>query len=309
MAQPKKCDPSPFCARYALPPMRRSLVAMIAVPLLLASGACTGWLFSGVQYPSQERPVVRIETQKGVELGAATTDGILFLGRTAQSGPCRVLYYLGPTPLEESGVIRPAGGVYFRAEIQLKHQSAPLLAREPTPEDPLVAMVFAGREVLTLPLRLWRGDGVAGSLLEWPGRPLPAGTPVFTPIDGRYHLVGLVAGKATIDSGGQQRELLVYAGMDRLREMLHAPTVYPPPKEVIFRPDDIWTIEEKRIPPPGPPPLPATMTLPTGAPTAPGAGRTPQTTPPSPTPPTGTGTGTEGTGTTPGRTPPDRERR
>lgn len=228
----------------------RSIVAM---PLLLAAAACSGWFFSGVHYPSEERPVVRIETQKGVELGAATTEGILFLGRTAQSGPCRVMYFLGPTPLEESGVIVPAGGVYYRADIQLKHQTAPLLDREPEPGDELFAMLFAGRDVVTVPVQLARGDGMSGSLLESVGRPLPAGTPVFARIDDAWHLVGLIAGRATLERGGRQEELLVYAGMDALREMLQTPTVHPPPKHVVFRPDDIWVMREDRTPPPEPP--------------------------------------------------------
>ena len=77
-------------------PRRTHRLLALALPLL---GGCSGWFFSGVPYPDRTRPVVRIETRGGVEYGAATAVGVLFLGRTAASGPCRVRFFLGEQPL------------------------------------------------------------------------------------------------------------------------------------------------------------------------------------------------------------------
>ena len=82
---------------------------VVAIALAMAiSTSCTHHLLSGVPLPDRSRPVAMIETRGGVEYGATTTEGILFLGRTATEGPCRVHYFLGgrATPMIEDGEIR-----------------------------------------------------------------------------------------------------------------------------------------------------------------------------------------------------------
>ena len=96
-------------------------VLLCVLSTVLAS--CAGYLFSRAMVPpDRTRPVVRIETKDGVEYGAATTEGILFLNQRGSSGPCRVHYFLGHRLMVDSGEILPFGGVYHEASIDLKHR-------------------------------------------------------------------------------------------------------------------------------------------------------------------------------------------
>lgn len=221
----------------------------LTAALLLGSGGCSAWLFSdwsGPRRPDASRPVVIVETRGGTELGASTTEGVLLLGRTAQTGPCRVHYFLGETPMVDDGQIRPAGGIFYRADVDLAQQWVHLLERDPRPDDDLVAMLPAGTDVATVPVRLARSAEVEGDVLEWPGRPLPAGTPIFTRDSERWLFVGLVAGEAHLEAPGAERRYLVMAGTDRLREMLATPRRYPQPERVKYRPDDVHVIRRSR---------------------------------------------------------------
>jgi hypothetical protein len=216
---------------------RRAATAGVA---LLPLAACTAHLFSGVHHPDRSRPVVLVETRSGVELGAATEEGILILGRTTTEGPCRVHYFLGRTPTVEDGTIVPFGGVYHRADIDLKHQSAPLLGRDLSPDDPLAVMLHGGSEVERIPVTLAADPRLEGDVLAWPGRPLPAGTPLFELSDPeRPRFVGLVTGELLL---GESR-YLTFAGVDRMREALNVPVAYPRAPRVKYRPDDIAVIK------------------------------------------------------------------
>ncbi len=185
--------------------------------------------------------MVRIETRGGVEYGACTEEGVLFLGRTASEGPCRVHFFLGPraTPIVDDGTIHHLGGVYYRAVIDLKTPAVPVLEREPTAADTLVAMVHAGREVHRVPVRLAQRDDVSGDVLEWPGESLPAGTAILAQLTETLRFVGLVAGEATVQRGETSERFLVFTGTDRVREALAAARPHPSLPEVIHRPDDI----------------------------------------------------------------------
>lgn len=213
--------------------------------LTLALCSCTAHLFSGVPMPDHSRPVVRIETRGGVEYGAATSEGIVFLGYTAKAGPCRVHYFLGSTPVVEDGLIEPLGGVLARVDVDLKQQCAPLLGRDPSEQDELVALVHAGMSVQELPVRLAHGAQVAGDLIEWPGRTLPAGTGIFVRADDRWSFVGLVSGEAEVERAGVKQRYCTFAGADRLREALATPRHWPLQQSVKHRPDDISLVKRK----------------------------------------------------------------
>lgn len=214
-----------------------------ATTALLLLASCTAHLFSHSNpKPDGTRPVVRIETRGGVEYGVATSEGLLFLGRTAASGPCRVHYFLGKTPVVEDGTIVPFGGIFVRADVDLKQQRAELLTRDPRPDEALFAIVHGETDVQTLPVTIARGEGLEGDLLEWPGGRLPAGTGIFTRDDGKeehWRLVGLVSGEATLEKDGNARRLIVFAGVDRIREALASPRPWPEPMTVKHRMDDI----------------------------------------------------------------------
>ncbi len=226
----------------------------IAFGLLLVSAtSCAHGLFTGVVYPDRTRPVCMIETRGGVEFGATTEEGILFLGRTAMEGPCRVHYFLGapPTPMVEDGEIKSLGGVFYEAEIDLQHQNVHVLEREPTNDDDLIAIVFLGMDTAEVPVRLAEDEsGVQGDVLQWPGTSLRAGTGIFRREllprrRQKLYFVGLVTGeiKRTVD--GQEQKLITYTGTDRMRELLAVPRNHPQEDWVKYRPDDITVIKKK----------------------------------------------------------------
>lgn len=211
--------------------------------LALSTSACSAGLFSGIQYPDLSRPVVLVETRGGVEHGAATEAGIVILARTAPDGPCRVHYFLGRTPMVEEGTIEPFGGIYAFAEMDLSHQHARLLGRDLTPEDRLVVLLHGGVDAIRVPVTLALDPRVEGDVLAWPGRPLPAGSPLFVADDAeRLHFVGLVTGELRLGDGEGQR-FLTFGGTDRMREALAVPIAYPRIRKVHYRPDDIPVVK------------------------------------------------------------------
>ncbi len=234
-------------ARYASA-MRRAtarpaplLFAALAAPLLSTLSGCGVWFFSGETWRDRSRPVALVETTGGVELGATTEFGVLTLGRTATDGPCRVHYFLGPTPLIETGAIAPTGSLFARASIDLKTQHARALDRSPTVDDSLQVMWTPdGLDVRRVSVELARGDGLAGDLLRDPGVELPAGaTLLCRGPDGVPLFAGLVAGRATVDGGANAGRYYVVAGVDRVRELLAVPTKHPVDYVPEYRADDI----------------------------------------------------------------------
>ena len=231
----RKTAPSPIVAARAAPALAFALAGA------LVTTACTTALFDSIHYPDRSRPVARIETRGGVEFGATTRDGILFLGRTATEGPCRVHYFLGgePTPQVEDGEIHPLGGVLYTADIDLKHQNVGILERNLTPNDLLFALVHTPLDAPEIPVHLTKDPEVEGDVLDWPGARLPAGTGVFVREGNDLLLVGLVSGEVTVEGDGGTRKYLTLAGPDRLREALAVPHIHPVAPTVKHRPDDI----------------------------------------------------------------------
>ncbi|MBM3972557.1 MAG: hypothetical protein FJ301_00425 [Planctomycetes bacterium] len=209
--------------------------------LTLALSSCSAWFFSGVPKVDRSRPVALVETTGGVEFGAATEFGVLTLGRTAVEGPCRVRYFLGPTPIVETGTLAAVGGGFVRAEIDLKTQHARAVDRPLLPDDELVAMWTPdGRSERSVAVELALTEGVRGDALVAPAEPLPTGAAVLRKAeDGNLHFVGLVAGRAIVDGGPAAGTYYVFAGCDRLREMLAKPHAHPVDVVPKFRPDDI----------------------------------------------------------------------
>lgn len=213
----------------------RDSARLVATLALLGAGGCTQWLFSGVPLLATDRPVMFIETRGGSELGVGTDDGILFLGRTAKEGPCRIHYWLGPTPLVEDGVVEAWGGVFFRAKMDLRFQHAPYLDRDLAPDEPLFAMLTDGRACEEVPLQRAHGPDIDGDVVVWPGRDLPAGAGVFAHTDDGLRLVGMIAG--SVEVAGQR--YLVHTGTTAWREAMLTALPRREPRRVVHRPDDI----------------------------------------------------------------------
>jgi hypothetical protein len=221
--------------------MRRLLCVVLILPLL---SGCVGWFFDGESWIDRTRPVVLVETIGGVEFGAATEFGVLTLGRTAKEGPCRVHYFLGPTPMVDDGQIVATGSTFVRAEIDLKTQLARAMDHTPSAEDDLVVMWTPdGTNTQSVAVQLARHEGFEGDVLEHPGQELPPGATVLrTADDGTVQFVGLIAGKATV-AGPGSGEYFVYAGVDRIRELIAMPLPHPQDWAPKYRPDDITVMK------------------------------------------------------------------
>lgn len=218
--------------------MRSRLLATCLLPLL---SGCSVWFFSGETSYDWSQPVALVETTGGVELGATTEFGILTLGRTATGGPCRVRYFLGPTPMVEDGALVATGSVFTRAEIDLKTMAVRAFDHPPTDADELLVMWTPdGTTTQTATVHLVHAQDAQGDLLQPPGRELPAGAAVLVRTrDDGLQFLGLIAGKAIVEGGGEPREYYVFAGVDRIREMLAVPEVHPTDLVPKYRTDDI----------------------------------------------------------------------
>lgn len=225
--------------------MPRYLLACLLGSVLCS---CASHLFSRAMVPpDRTRPVVRIETRDGMEYGAATSEGILFLNQRGSSGPCRVHYFLGHRLMVESGEIVPFAGVYHEASIDLKHQWAPVLTRDLRPDDDLYVILMEDGDVERLPVQLVNEDGVEGDALRWPGRELPAGAGVWVKRDAETYLfAGLVSALAELESGDRVDRYYLFTGPARLREALAHPRRMFRPLRVKHRPDDITVVKQPR---------------------------------------------------------------
>jgi hypothetical protein len=223
----------------------RPSAALLGAGLLFTGlASCSAHLFSGVPAIDRSRPVALIELRGSpARLGATTSEGVVFLNDAEATGPCRVHYFLGPDLVVDDGTVEKVGGVYHRAAIDLKTQAVPVLTRELVATDQLLAMVLRGRDVEVVDVQLANDAGVEGYALQWPGRPLPAGTGIFT--YGSGHLadeltfVGLANGMATLAGDGAPTRYITFTGPARMREALATPRPIFHKREVIHRPDGI----------------------------------------------------------------------
>ena len=223
-----------------------ALVTLLLPALLLNS--CSAHLFSSVYFPDKTRPVALIEVRgQPAKLGATTSEGIVFLNDQNATGPCRVHYFLGPDLVVDDGEIAKLGGVYYVADIGLKTQAVPVMTRELTKDDEIVAIVLDGNDVVTIPLQLANDGYVEGYALAWPGRELPEGTGIFRVRTGRnagdLQFVGLARGLATLTVDGTKRRYIGFTGPARMREALATPKPMFRPRRVEYRPDGITIIK------------------------------------------------------------------
>jgi hypothetical protein len=216
---------------------------ILLLPALLCA-SCATWFLDRLPKVDRSRPVALVETTAGAELGACTELGVLTLGRAATSGPCRVHYFLGPSPMTDDGTLESTGSVFCRADIDLRTQHLRILERPLQPDDTLVAMFTTdGREAQEVPVQLCREPGIEGDVLHAPATPLPAGAAVLADTREGYRFCGLVSGRAELQGASGTRTLYLFAGVDRVRELLAVPTRHPVEYEPRFRPDDITVLK------------------------------------------------------------------
>lgn len=220
------------------------MTRLLWIPLATLLTGCSYWFFSAPNpLPDKSRPVARIETRGGMEYGATTEYGILFLGRTATEGPCRVHLFLGPTPVVEDGTVIPTGSYYARADTDLKNASTPILERELQAGDELVAMYMAGLDVRAVDVSLTMDPRVEGNALTWPGESLPPGAAILLQTPDGYRFVGLVSGEAVLQDTSDSKRFVLFWGSNQVRDLALMPETYPTEERIIHRADDMIIIK------------------------------------------------------------------
>lgn len=191
---------------------RRAFRALTIVLLAVAAG-CTG-------VRTLSDPTLVVQTSAGTELGVSTDYGVVFLGRTAQSGRVHITAWFGDGPQTESSVIEPVGSGVFTAETEIRLPEVPMNFHE----------LRSGAEVLVVGRRngeLWqklvsvrsdpRVDGILlPSIGQITSSPDQVGAGVFFLRDeneNQKELVGLVSGTLTLTDGAVTKHYTTVLGM------------------------------------------------------------------------------------------------
>lgn len=207
---------------------------LLVLGLLLASCAGTR---------TQADPTLLIRTGGGIELGASTDYGVLFLGRTARAGDLEIVAWFADGPSVEASAVEPIGEGLYTAETEIRLPALRLGFREPQVGEELllVGRTEAGR--WEQEVSIVHDPRVEGLLLA-----LPSGMPDradqvganLIRLEGRRripHLVGLVSGKLTLEGEQGRREYLTVVGPAHLWRLATHRRDHLRPKRWVYRED------------------------------------------------------------------------
>jgi hypothetical protein len=209
----------------------------LALAGLALIGGCTGTR-------TLKHPVVEIRTAAGSELGVTTEYGVVFLGRTARSGPVHVVAWFGDGPGLEASVIEPIGGGLYTAETDIRLPAAAMSFAVPKPGQRLIVSGRRGDRAWEDTVEVRSDPRVRGMLLSVPRRLRDAedqvGAAVFLPAkDGKgRRLVGLVSGKLRlVGADGSTREYLTAVGPEELWRLATHAREFPNKRRWVYRED------------------------------------------------------------------------
>jgi hypothetical protein len=197
----------------------RNTLHGLLLPLLLLLpflGACTG-------VRTLSEPVVHIKTSGGEELGVCTDYGLVFLGRSARSGPAEVTSWFGDGPSIEKVVIEPVGGPIYTASTEIRLPDCTLEFRSPKAGETLwvhgrdAAGPWKEKVVVLEDPRLFGLVTTVPDRLR--GHPEYIGAGVFVVPEEREHekrLAGLVSGRILLQTKDGEREYLAVVGPEHL---------------------------------------------------------------------------------------------
>jgi len=196
----------------------RNRLCVLAATLVFLCSACAGTRFLA-------DPMLEIRGEKGIELGVATSDGVVFLGRTARSGEVLITAWFGDGPSPEEAVVEPLGGGLFTAETEIRLPSVPISFDTPKAGDEVTVLGRSGSVPWEESVRVLEDPRVVeGFLLPWiprfEGHPELIGAGVFVVDlqDARLkRLVGLVSGKLELTGAdGKSATYLAVIGPSEL---------------------------------------------------------------------------------------------
>lgn len=221
--------------------MRTRTPKLLSGLLLTALTAC--YSSPGVVEPMGQ-PIVQLHTPAGIELGAATDFGVVFLGNKARSGPVEFTVWYSDGPSLEEGVIEPVGAGLYTATAEITLPITPLSFRQPPAGTHVTVRGrkdYGPYEIDAVVVVDPRVEGILLALNEGLGAldddQLGAG--VYVPDDNVESLLGLVSGRLTLQAAdGTSREYITvlgpretwrlvthYRNRDRPRRWVHRPDI------------------------------------------------------------------------------------
>ncbi len=173
-------------------------------------------------------PVVVVHAEGGEELGVSTDYGVVFLGRTVQSGRVEFTAWFGDGPSREEGVVESIGGGVYATDAEIELPTVPITFQAPRAGEIVLVRGRRGRTPWETEARVAADPQVEGLLLELDG-PLThlsddqIGAAVFLwDADGLLRLLGLVSGRLQLSSQDGTREYLTAVGpRDLWRAVVH----------------------------------------------------------------------------------------
>ena len=232
-----------MCRIQVSSPCRLLSLAATLAAVLAGTSSCRNYLVQ----PS-EMPTVLITTTAGVEQGVLTTEGVLFLGRTVREGPAKVSYYLGPSPLVESGDIRPMGGPLMEVELEVNVPWVPISYEAIRLGELLKMCVIENGQPRSYSVLSSTNKAVGGTLVTWPDGFIPSpekvGCGIYRETEKGLTLVGLLKATATLERGGRTDRYLVLAGLPEFRLALLEPTPAVEKEKVYYRADGLRAVRK-----------------------------------------------------------------
>jgi hypothetical protein len=187
-------------------------------------------------------PTLVLETDGGRELGASTEHGIVFLGRSARSGPVSIVAEFGDGPGIEASVIEPLGGGIFTAETEIRLPRTPMSFRTPKPGTEVTVKGRRGSRLWETKTRVVSDPDVDGLLL----RPIDelvrdggqVGAGVYVRQGGEQLLVGLVSGEIElVRPGGGRARYVTVIGPEDLWRLVTYRRDFPRKRTWVYRED------------------------------------------------------------------------
>lgn len=192
-------------------------------------------------------PVLEVRSEQGRELGVATDDGVVFLGRAARSGEVEITAWFGDGASTEVAVVEPLGGGLFTAETEIRLPRVPLSFDTPAAGSTVRVHGRRGRDRWTETVEVVSDPRVEGFLLPWISRfdahPEFTGAGVFVAdaADDRLErLVGLVSGRLELTGAdGTTRTYLAVIGPQELWRLVAAKRDNAKKRKWVYREDTL----------------------------------------------------------------------
>jgi hypothetical protein len=190
-------------------------------------------------------PVLEVRGAEGAtELAVSTDYGLVFLGRTARSGPIEVTAWFGDGPSIEFTVVEPLGGGLFTAEPQIRLPRVPMSFETPRAGQTLRLIGRRGRSKWSADVTVRSDKAVAGLIVDVPGeladKPGQAGAGLYLAGPGEHdlRLVGLVTGEVEVTAAdGGSRRYLTAVGPDQLWRLVTYRRNFPRQRKFVYRAD------------------------------------------------------------------------